>query len=178
MALLVSIICALGPYLYWNPEWVTASGAKLRAALVVFTTGNTITIHHSPPQNRHSCPCTIAAAAGAALHNLRIAQYKYILIPAVFFGQFNPLWCTMALANSNRGYPLVYTSIAEDQRALGVLDLPTDSGSTMSASRYLYYQSLHHKPIPYAPDVRASTSSLLRYQSFRYLAAQCRRRPR
>ena len=57
-----------------------------------------------------------------------------------------------------------------------VLDLPTDAGGTMKTSRYLYLQTAHHKPIPYAPDARASTSSLLRYTAFQALAALCTRR--
>ena len=73
--------------------------------------------------------------------------------------------------------PKVYEVIAEDPRDVGVLDLPTDSGYTMDASRYLYWQSAHGKGIPYAPDVRASTSSLLNHPAFRKLAAICKRRP-
>ena len=46
----------------------------------------------------------------------------------------------------------------------------------MKASKYLYYQTYHNKPIPYAPDVRASTSSLLRNNAFKNIAKICRRR--
>ena len=84
-------------------------------------------------------------------------------------------WCTMAFGNSRRNNSAVYQLVKEDQRDVGVLDLPTDSGSTMKASKYLYYQTYHSKPIPYAPDVRASTSSLLRNNALKHCKI-CRRR--
>ena len=46
----------------------------------------------------------------------------------------------------------------------------------MGSSRYLYWQAAHGKGIPYAPDARASTSSLLNNPAFRRLAALCSRR--
>ena len=80
------------------------------------------------------------------------------------------------LSTASAGIPEVYQEINDDPSESMVLDLPTDAGETMRTSRYLYYQTTHHKPIPYAPDVRASTSSLLRYTAFQELAALCQRR--
>ena len=81
------------------------------------------------------------------------------------------------VATASAVRPQIYAQIESSDENYGVLDLPTDAGSTMDTSRYLYWQSAHGKGIPYAPDARASTSSLLRYGAFRRLAAACSRRP-
>ncbi len=57
-----------------------------------------------------------------------------------------------------------------------VLDLPTDAGHTMATSRYLFWQTGHWRPIPYAPDARASTAALLDLRAFRRVAALSPRR--
>ena len=49
----------------------------------------------------------------------------------------------------------------------GVLDLPTEVGHTMSTSRYLVWQSVHGWGIPYAPDARSSTCSLVNEGTFK-----------
>jgi hypothetical protein len=52
----------------------------------------------------------------------------------------------------------------------GVLDLPPEVGATMTTSRYLTYQTVHGRPIPYRPDARGDTSTVLRFATFRVLA--------
>ncbi len=47
-----------------------------------------------------------------------------------------------------------------------VLDLPANVGNTMATSRYAVLQAYHGRPIPYRPDVRGSTSSLLGVPAF------------
>ncbi|RME27560.1 MAG: hypothetical protein D6798_04275 [Deltaproteobacteria bacterium] len=84
------------------------------------------------------------------------------------------------IATADAAIPAVYADIA---RPLGqppgeaILDLPTDLGPTMGASRYLYWQTAHRRPIPYIPDARATTASLVSLPDFRHLAALSRRRP-
>jgi hypothetical protein len=74
--------------------------------------------------------------------------------------------------------PAVYSALVPAPgRRQAVLDLPTDAGSTMATSRYLFWQGHHGLPIPYAVDARASTSPLLAEDAFRTLAALSQRRP-
>jgi hypothetical protein len=83
------------------------------------------------------------------------------------------------LLTSDSAAPAVYEAMvrAEDEPLChGILDLPTDGGLTMSSSRYLVFQAHHRRPIPYAPDVRASTSVLIHEAAFRRLAALSSRR--
>ncbi|MAA77615.1 MAG: hypothetical protein CL916_00020 [Deltaproteobacteria bacterium] len=175
-ALFVCILCALGPYLYIGDGWYTVNGAKLRLPWWYLQQSiPALSITH-PLRIGIPALAIVAACAGASLRDLRIEQFQSLLIPVVFLDSLLICGAPWPLKTAPAQYPVVYDEIAADTRNVGVLDLPTDSGSTMAASRYLYWQSRHNKPIPYAPDVRASTSSLLRYQSFRYLASLCNRR--
>jgi hypothetical protein len=176
IALFACILCSLGPYLYFGDGWYTLNGAKLRLPWWYLQQSiPALSITH-PLRIGIPALAIIAASAGAALHDLRIAQFQSLLLPAVFLDSLMICGAPWPLQTAPAEIPAVYEAIEADTRSVGVLDLPTDSGSTMSASRYLYWQSKHKKPIPYAPDVRASTSALLRYQSFRYLASLCNRR--
>ncbi|MFZ5475453.1 MAG: hypothetical protein ACOZNI_01655, partial [Myxococcota bacterium] len=58
-----------------------------------------------------------------------------------------------------------------------VLDLPAEVGDTMATSRYLVYQTASARPIPYRPDARAGTSSLLGVPAFQVLALPSMHRP-
>ncbi len=51
-----------------------------------------------------------------------------------------------------------------------ILDLPAEVGATMATSRYLVYQTASALPIPYRPDARAGTSTLLNEPAFVALA--------
>ena len=49
----------------------------------------------------------------------------------------------------------------------GVLDLPAEAGTSMETSQYFWFQSKHHKPIPYTPDARlGSTRDLATFKNF------------
>ncbi|MGC6507310.1 MAG: hypothetical protein ACON4U_02795 [Myxococcota bacterium] len=176
MALLISMLCALGPYLYWEDGWFVSGGARFRLPwfyLQSLFPGLAVT-----HPLRLGIPALAICAAFAAT-SLEQSNYKkhwkwvaafMALDGLVFSGSPYPL------STANAEIPEIYQDINNDASSGMVLDLPTDAGETMRTSRYLYYQTTHHKPIPYAPDVRASTSSLLRYGAFQELAALCQRR--
>ncbi|MEC7984158.1 MAG: hypothetical protein VX278_03275 [Myxococcota bacterium] len=175
-AALVSIVFALGPYLYWGDTWVTMGEARLRLPWWFLQDAiPSLSITH-PLRIGVPALAIAAAMAGASLQDFRIQRFGIPLLFAVFFDGLVLGGSPWPLQTANAQIPEIYQTIRDDTRTVGVLDLPTDTGSTMSASRYLYWQSYHNKPIPYSPDVRASTSSLLRYNSFRYLASLCERR--
>jgi hypothetical protein len=175
-ALLVCLTMSLGPYLYWGDGWMVIANARIRLPwwfLQQAIPGLAIT-----HPLRLAIPCLAIVAAVAAVEASKVKWYDKVPFLGLAIALDGLLLCgaPWPIQTADATIPNIYTLIQRDSREVGILDLPTDSGSTMEASRYLYYQTYHQKPIPYAPDVRASTSSLLRYNAFRRLAAMCKRR--
>lgn len=173
----ISIICALGPYLYWGDGWVITGGARLRLpwfGLQQLASGLAVT-----HPLRLGVP-VLGIVGGLAAVGLTTPYWLDRLKTVGVLIAIDGLLISGApfpMPTANASIPPVYELIEQDPRSVGVLDLPTDSGSTMMASQYLYWQTFHGKGIPYGPDVRASTASLLNNPAFRRLAALCNRRP-
>jgi hypothetical protein len=55
--------------------------------------------------------------------------------------------------------PAVYDRIAESPDPRGVLDLPSEVGTTMASSQYFWFQTRHGKSVPYGPDARPESSA-------------------
>jgi hypothetical protein len=62
-------------------------------------------------------------------------------------------------------------SIRDSEHLGMVLDIPGNVGEGMDTSRYLTMQAFHGRSIPYRPDARAVTSSLLGAKTFTALIA-------
>jgi hypothetical protein len=166
-------VLGLGPYLWWAGDWVHVGGSRLALpfhALMAFLPGSAAT--HA---QRVAFPVIAVVASVAALgtHAVpwRVRRYVFALVTVD------------ALANAPwplaRCPELDLTTHAElgakDRR--GILDLPSEVGATMATSRYLVYQTASTRPIPYRPDARAGTSSLLGIPSFWVLALPSVARP-
>jgi len=172
----ISMLCALGPYLYWGDGWVMTSGARLRLPwFMLQQMASGLAVTHPL---RLGVP-TLAIVGGFAAVSLTTPYWLDRIRTIGILIAIDGLLISGApfpLSTASSTIPGVYELVEQDPRDVGVLDLPTDSGSNMMASKYLYWQSYHNKGIPYAPDVRASTSSLLNNTAFRRLAALCTRR--
>lgn len=172
---------ALGPWLSWGGAWVILGGGRVplpwRALQLLVPVGLT---HAS--RLAAGALVIVSGLAGIAADRLatalgRRARLAWALLPLLLVDGLLASGAPWPLATSEATYPAVYADLpGTDGRGL-VLDLPTDAGATMATSRYLYWQTSHNHPIPYAPDARASTASLLDDPGFRALAALCRRRP-
>ncbi|MBM76666.1 MAG: hypothetical protein CMK59_14765 [Proteobacteria bacterium] len=171
----VAIILSLGPYLYWGDEWLILGNSRIRLPWW-YVQQQGLAITHPL---RLAVPALAIFSALAALGASKIRWLDKTALIGLLIATDALLLsgAPWPIETANGNIPSVYKDIKQDAAKRGVLDLPTDSGYTMSASRYLYYQTYHGKPIPYAPDVRASTSSLLRINGFRRLAAMSNRRP-
>lgn len=178
-ALVVSLLCALGPYLYWEDGWLEVSGARLRMPwwwLQQLAPGLAVT--HPLRLGVPALAITCGLAAVGAERLLR--ERAWILAVLVGVDGLIVSGAPWPIANAPAAPPEAHLAIAEragsDRGA--VLDLPTDAGATMRTSRYLYWQAAGHGlPIPYAPDARASTAALIGAPAFQALAALCERRP-
>ncbi|MCK6525614.1 hypothetical protein L6R49_29780, partial [Myxococcota bacterium] len=172
---LAGIACAtlaLGPYLYWDGAFVELGGRKLMLPWAFVQSAIPgLAITHPL---RLAAPTLVVCAGLAALGAARLGAWAGWLVVPVLLDGLLLSGAPWPVTVSPAKIPAVYAQIPSDDGI--VLDLPTDAGTTMSTSRYLYYQTAHGHPIPYAPDARAATSPLLRRASFRALAAMCRRR--
>lgn len=164
---------ALGPYLYWDGGFVEMSGRKLMLPWAfVQSVIPGLAITHPL---RLAAPTLAVTAALAALGAARFGPRAWLWVAPVLLDGLLFSGAPWPVTVSPAEIPAVYAEIPAGGEGV-ILDLPTDAGTTMSTSRYLYYQTAHGHPIPYAPDARAATSPLLRRASFRALAALCRRR--
>lgn len=176
-------VLALGPWLSWGGAWVELSGERVPLpwrAVQLLTPSMALT-HAS----RLAAPAAVIVAGLAGLGAERLAgalgrrAWLGFGLPALALADgLLASGVPWPLSTAPAEIPAVYAALPAGQSGgQGVLDLPTDAGATMATSRYLYWQTAHGLPIPYAPDARASTASLLDDPFFRALASLCRRRP-
>lgn len=179
LAGLTAATLGLGPWLAWDGAWVEIAGARIPLPWrLVQQVTPWLAMTHAL---RLATPALVIvsglAGLGAARLVTRLPRPQLAWgLPALALldglALSGGLW---PCPTSPAATPQVYASLgaATDE---GVLDLPTDAGATMATSRYLYWQTSHGHPIPYAPDARASTASLIDDPFFRALAARCSRR--
>ncbi len=174
-----TLVLALGPELFWGGEVVRLGD---RAVSLPFAYLSKLV----PVQ--------------AITHTLRLAVPGLAIVAAlaaVGWRQLGPRgrWATAVLLPldllvfARPAWPLARTPVLETtvQEALArtappeggplVLDLPGAVGNTMATSRYLVLQTVHGRPIPYRPDARATTASLLHLPVFQVLALASEVRP-
>jgi len=72
------------------------------------------------------------------------------------------------IASVDASLPAVYQAIPDDGRA--IVDLPADSGTGNRTNRFLFWQAMHHHPVPWVNKVgsmgTASMNSALRTWTF------------
>lgn len=176
----VSLVFALGPYLYWGEGWATLGGSRLRLpwwAIQKLAPGLAVT-----HPLRLGVPALAAVSGLAAVGAARLAPGRRALLLAtvVLFDGLVISGAPWPMSTADARTPEALVTIARAAGAApgesAVLDLPTDAGETMATSRYLWWQTAHGRPIVYGPDARASTSPLIHDSAFRTLAAASTRR--
>lgn len=142
---------ALGPYLWRDGDWARTADGRLIALPFRALLGLGVSMDH-PLRFVGGALTALAGLADAALPargrrrwlapwvGLGVALEHLLLAPSPW-----------PLATAPAGLPAVYTTLPEDGRA--VIDLPADRGDSIATNRYLYWQGLHGRPIPYAAKV-------------------------
>lgn len=179
-AALLCAITALGPWLSWGGSWVELGGERLPLPFRLLQLLSPAGLTH-PGRLVAPALAIVAGLAGGGADRLAAALgarrgLALALVPAVALDGLLLSGAPWPVATAPAGIPAVYAEIRAEAGEGVLLDLPTDVGATMATSRYLYWQTAHGRPIPYAPDARASTARLIDDPSFRALAALCRRR--
>ena len=179
-AAFVSLVFALGPYLFWDGAWANAGGGRLRLpwwAIQRLAPGLAVT---HPLRLAVPALAAIAGLAAVGAAHLAPGRRAIALTGLVLLDGLILSGAPWPLATADAALPEALSSIARepgtDPGEEAILDLPTDAGATMATSRYLWWQTFHGRPIVYGPDARASTSPLIHDSAFRTLAAASTRR--
>jgi hypothetical protein len=176
----VCALISLGPYLYFSGAWVEVGhGQRLRlpwGTVQQLVPGLAVT---HPLRLAVPLLAVVAGLAAVGLQRLVRGPMALAAVALLLIDGLVISGTTWPLPTAAIDYPAIYSRMVkkpDEPMRFGVLDLPTDAGSTMRTSRYLVWQAAHGRPIPYGPDARASTSSLIHSPPFRKLAALSSRR--
>ena len=148
-----SLVLGLGPQLFWTgrfPTWGGAPAALPFAWLQALVPGLAITHPQRLSIVAQAVVCVLAASALVGRGPRWVAGLAALAAAETALGSL-ACW---PLVESPATVPALYHEIADDPDVRAVLDLPGDSGTTMATSRYFWYQTVHHKPVPYKPDAR------------------------
>jgi len=158
----VCLVMGLGPFVWWGGDWLMLGGMMLSLPFDW--------IRRLLPQVAITHPLRLSlgaqilfaalAAGGAAVVLERIKDGRQQLAAALglcalvamegMFGS-SARW---PLPRSDASVPDVFATAGEGM----VLELPAEVGRGMKTSRYFWHQTVHERPIPYTPDVRAGSA--------------------
>lgn len=160
------VVFSLGRWLWWGSDWAHAApGQVISLPLGWFGTALPALFTHA---QRLGAPAIGIVAAAAAVGVARVGRYWPAAVLAVGLDGLlvgpspwpiprSPALDLSAHAALADAPPVV----CGDRTGNIVLDLPGELGATMATSRYFLYQTAHGRPVPWSPDARSGTSSLL-----------------
>jgi hypothetical protein len=176
IAAIVSTVMGLGARLFYDGSWVTTEAGSTFALPFAW-------IQAVLPQQALTHSLRIAMpgialfaclAAVGLLHLLRSRRTTKHYIAA------GALVAIEMIAIGGTPWPITTAPPLDTEAALSirssenlgmVLDIPGNVGEGMDTSRYLTMQAYHGRAIPYRPDARAVTASLLGAHTFTALIA-------
>lgn len=154
---LVSMVLGLGPYLWWDEAWVKAGG---RLLLLPFGM-----MQRLVPELAITHPLRLSVGAQVLVPVLAAAALvgRGRLLAAVAAVALTAETVALSVAPwpvpvSPTEVPSIYKEIGASADPRAVLDLPAEVGTTMATSRYFWFQTVHHHPVPYKPDARAGST--------------------
>ena len=148
-------ILALGPFLWHDGDFVRTSGGDLLALPFRSIIGLGVTMDH-PLRFVCGAVSVLAVLADVAVRRLE----RWVPVPAlVWTAVMSTAIATEHLAlgpnvwpiaTANGALPAVYGELQTND---AVIDLPAARGQSIATNRYLYWQGLHRRPIPYSHKV-------------------------
>lgn len=161
LAGLVAAVATLGHFLWLDEQWVrTADGGRYLLPLGMLRENLGIALEH-PMRFSATVVVCLAGLADAGLGRggegpvaRWLGRAAVALAPLLVFEHLVLAPNAWPIATSPAGLPTVHTELPED--GLAVVDLPADSGFGMRTDRYLYWQALHDRPVPWNNRVGSS----------------------
>ncbi len=157
-------VLGLGPYLFWDNHWVTIGHRPVPLPFLLLQRVAGLAATHPlrlsvPAQAAVACLGALALAPRAGVPS-RAPRVLAALAALAAVGD-TQAWsrAPFPLPTAPADIPSVYAEISASDDPRGVLDLPPEVDSTMRTSRYLWYQTVHGRPVPWSPDVRAGTTA-------------------
>ncbi len=162
----ITTILALGPFLWHNGNFVrTASGDLLALPFRAFLNLG-VTMDH-PLRFISGAVTLLAVLADVSAKHLErrlpgpTVLWVSVIAVAVVGEQLTLAPNVWPLNTAKGSLPEVYDAL-EDNSA--VIDLPAARGESIATNRYLYWQALHRRPIPYShkvgPDLPTMNTAL------------------
>tara|TARA_B110000037_G_scaffold220307_1_gene287629 strand:- start:39 stop:1760 length:1722 start_codon:yes stop_codon:yes gene_type:complete len=176
VAAIISTVMGLGTRLFYNGQWVTTETGSTFSMPFIW-------IEALLPQQALTHSLRIAMPGIALFAGLAAVGLMYFFKSRRNNRYYFAACALVALEMITVGgspwpvetAPPLDTEAAiyiRDSEHLGmVLDIPGNVGEGMDTSRYLTMQAYHGRSIPYRPDARAVTSSLLGARTFTVLIA-------
>ena len=167
---------SLGAFLWWGDDWVTLPDGR-RIGLPFLALRELLPGAGSTHAQRLGWPVVAVVAALAASgaevlaagRRLRLAALGAIVALDALCAAPWPVARLDAVDDAAHLEALRRTRVdaaAGTLRGTVVLDLPAEAGDTMATSVYLLHQAATGLPIPYRPDARGGTSTLVGRPAF------------
>lgn len=161
----VSMVCALGTFLWWDGAWLTV-GSGMQLSLPFYWLLQVlpqISITH-PLRLSVGAQAIVAVLAAGGLAGLAATVRTRmgdrgvtgLITVACLLVALEGMFGSAArwpIPTSSAQIPAAYTHASDGM----VLDLPAEAGRGMETSRYFWHQTGHGRPIPYTPDARAGS---------------------
>ena len=162
----ITTMLALGPFLWHDGDFVRTSSGDLLALPFRALLGLGVTMDH-PLRFISGAVTILAVLADVSARKLEsrfsaaAPVWTMVVISAVVSEQLSWAPNVWPLHTAEGALPTVYGAL-EDNAA--VIDLPAARGESIATNRYLYWQALHGRPIPYShkvgPDLPTMNTAL------------------
>lgn len=165
----VLVTATLGHFLFFDNGWVeTAEGGKYQLPLGLVVEQLGIAMEH-PMRFAGSAVVVLAGLADRAA-----GRWGLLLAPLIVFEHLQLAPHAWPISTSPAGLPAVHVGLEADGKA--VIDLPADYGAGMHTDRYLYWETLHGRPVPWNNHV-GSTGTASMNPALRTMALLSKRGP-
>ena len=162
----ITMLLSLGPFLWHDGDFVRTSSGSLLAMPFRALLGLGVTMDH-PLRFISGAVSLLAVLADVSARRL---EYRISLPIPLWTATIAAIICiehlnfapnVWPLQTADGSIPAVYDALEDDG---AIIDLPAARGESIATNRYLYWQGLHSRPIPYShkvgPDLPTMNAAL------------------